>query len=163
MKNELIELVKNLNKSWINKDYESWTPSTQKGTSPQKGTIGSPQKGTSSSTQMGTYIRKKENLHKKNPLTPLPDFLDSTLWAEFKKHRKAMRSKMTPQAEKLAINKLQQLHLDGHDTAAIISQSIERGWKGLFPVHENGSRGGQYKTQRQEYEEAIEAIRKGDD
>ena len=44
---------------------------------------------------------------------------------------------MTEYAEKLALNKLIKLVDDGNNYIEIITQSIDSGWKGLFPVKNN--------------------------
>ena len=43
---------------------------------------------------------------------------------------------MSEKAETLAWNKLEKLKNDGFDPVKIIEQSIESGWKGLFPIKE---------------------------
>lgn len=64
----------------------------------------------------------------------LPDWLHAELWQQFKDARRALKAKMTPHAEQLLISKLTKLRDAGQDAQAVIEQSIERGWKGLFPV-----------------------------
>jgi hypothetical protein len=63
----------------------------------------------------------------------VPIWLDKTLWEDFKAHRVTLRSKMTLRAEQLILNKLEAAMKDGHDPNEMIRQSIERGWKGVFP------------------------------
>lgn len=72
------------------------------------------------------------------PATPLPDWLQPTAWDDFKAHRKASKSAMTPRAEALAIIELTKLRAEGHDPTEVINQSISRGWKGLFAINGNG-------------------------
>lgn len=57
---------------------------------------------------------------------------ESTL-ADFKQHRKEMRRSITPRAYELVLLKLEQL-APGDDSAkiAILNQSIESGWSGVF-------------------------------
>jgi hypothetical protein len=64
-----------------------------------------------------------------------PDWLDPDLWKEFKRHRVQLKSKMTNTAEGRNINTLKKIMDDtGATQDQVIGQSIERGWKGLFPV-----------------------------
>lgn len=56
------------------------------------------------------------------------------VWGAWRKHRGA---KLTPQAVKLQTTKLGELQAKGHDPNAVILQSIERGWSGLFEVRAN--------------------------
>lgn len=53
---------------------------------------------------------------------------------EFVKLRKALKSPLTDRALTLSFNKLDKLATDDETKIAIINQSIERGWKGLFPL-----------------------------
>ena len=53
----------------------------------------------------------------------------------FVDHRKALKSPVTGNALKLAIKKAKKYAKDDLDmTIAIIEQSMERGWKGIFPL-----------------------------
>ena len=72
---------------------------------------------------------KGERRQKAKP--DLPSNIDSDLWQAYREHRRRLRAPMTDRAEQLALSKLAKM--DGSPNA-IIEQSIERGWKGLFPV-----------------------------
>ena len=65
----------------------------------------------------------------------LPDWLPQTLWDEFKKHRQKIKTPMTPYAETLILVKLDHWKADGADAIAILNESIERGWAGVFNRH----------------------------
>lgn len=57
---------------------------------------------------------------------------------DFIKHRKKMKSPMTDRAYELFINRLDKLSCgDDQKKIAIINQSIENGWKGVFELKEN--------------------------
>lgn len=58
-------------------------------------------------------------------------------FVEFIKFRKLAKSPMTDKAIELAIKKVRKLASTEPEQVAIIEQSIERGWKGLFPLKEN--------------------------
>jgi len=79
----------------------------------------------------------KEKIIKKI-VTPkiYPDWLDMNLWGEFKKFRIKIRAPLTDHAEKVNIEKLTALKLQGNNPSDVINQTIERGWKGFFPVQE---------------------------
>lgn len=64
----------------------------------------------------------------------LPEWLPVKEWNSFIDHRKALRKRMTPHAQELAIKTLEALRAAGQDIAAVLNQSIERGWQGLFEV-----------------------------
>lgn len=120
---------------WINKDYEKWEHSPIKGTSPNSGTKTSP--------NSGTHKRKKERKEYKEkskrqiPLSELPKWLNKELWLEYREHRKAIKAKMNELAEKKNLAKLEKLTKESGATQEdIINQSIEYGWKGLFPIKE---------------------------
>ena len=72
------------------------------------------------------------------PSVELPAGLLSVTWRAFRDHRQRLRAPLTPHAEQLLLAKLVKLGLDGNDLNAVVEQSIERGWKGFFPL--NGSR-----------------------
>jgi len=74
----------------------------------------------------------------KDPAQLFPDWLPEDLWQDFKSHRKASKSPLTPRAESLAIAELEKLRTEGHNPVDVIKQSIMRGWKGLFPINGNG-------------------------
>ena len=55
---------------------------------------------------------------------------------EFVKMRKAIKHPLTDRALTLSLNKLDKLGKDDTEKVAIVNQSIERGWKGFFPIGE---------------------------
>jgi len=82
-----------------------------------------------------TNIKNKKN-KKRNGI--LPDYISEDLWHDFKEHRKELKSCMTERAEKLLIKKIDKMSGKKPDIAkALIEQSIENGWKGIFPLKEN--------------------------
>lgn len=65
---------------------------------------------------------------------PIPDSINGLrpeVWSAWVSHR---GGKLSKQAIALQTSKLADLLRDGHDPNAVILQSIERGWSGLFPV-----------------------------
>lgn len=75
-------------------------------------------------------------MSKKISVLVLPDWLDADLWAEFVKHRKALKKPMTEFAQTLAFKTLERVRSAGHDPRASIEQSIFNGWQGLFEPRE---------------------------
>ena len=56
---------------------------------------------------------------------------------KFARHRKAMRKPLTPEARELTLKELEKLAPgDEAMQIAIINQSIQRGWQGVFPLKE---------------------------
>ena len=78
-------------------------------------------------------IKKKESIKKENleQFKQIPSWLDTNLWNEFRKHRRAIKHPLTPYAEKLLIAKLDKWRSQ-YDIKEIIETSIENGWQGLF-------------------------------
>lgn len=66
----------------------------------------------------------------------LPGFLPKEAWMDFVKYRKQSKSVFTERSAQLALAKLEKLHDAGQDVVAVINQTIERGYTGLFPVGE---------------------------
>jgi len=61
--------------------------------------------------------------------------LPRKIWLEWHEYRQKKSGKAwTLHAMKLSAAKLETFWLQGHDPAAIIRQSIENGWSGLFPI-----------------------------
>lgn len=67
-----------------------------------------------------------------------PDWLPA-IWSAYLQHRKQAKKPLTPTAQKAAIGKLRRMLEAGQDIEAVITQSIENGWTGLFEVKQNGS------------------------
>jgi len=67
----------------------------------------------------------------------LPDWVPVDAWRDWVEFRKAGKAKFTERAELLSLRSLERLREHGHDPTAVIEQSIERGWTGLFAVKPN--------------------------
>lgn len=63
-----------------------------------------------------------------------PAWVPAEPWGEFVEARKKLRKPMTDGAMRLAVRELEKLRGQGHDPAAVLQQSVLRGWLGLFPV-----------------------------
>lgn len=62
----------------------------------------------------------------------LPEWMDPQLWKDWQEHRKAIKKKMTPQAEKLALKQLGEFQTAGHNLQTIIERSIAGGWTSFY-------------------------------
>lgn len=60
----------------------------------------------------------------------------------FEEHRKKLRKPMTDYAKKLLLGKLEKLGKTDAEKVAVLNQSIENGWQGVFPL------GGERRQQR---------------
>lgn len=70
-----------------------------------------------------------------------PEWLDMDAWNDWDAFRRT-RKGWTDKARSLSLRTLDKLYKLGHDPRAVIEQSIERGWTGLFEIKfEGGSRG----------------------
>lgn len=65
----------------------------------------------------------------------IPSCVPVDAWLEWDAYRKAKSgAAWTEHAKKLCIARLERFWNEGHDPAAIIRQSIENGWSGLFDL-----------------------------
>ena len=90
-------------------------------------------------------IRKKER--KKTSYDEIFDELEVSdglkeAFLEFIKSRKLNKKIMTDRALKLAIKKVRKLAASEEEQIAIVEQSIERCWTGLFPLNQSSPSGG---------------------
>lgn len=83
-------------------------------------------------------IKKKVPKEKPDVLEGLSDRMRGAVQA-FSEHRKGMKAPLTEQALKLTLSKLEQLAPGDEATqVAILEQSVQRGWKGVFALKEEG-------------------------
>jgi hypothetical protein len=69
-----------------------------------------------------------------DPINPKPaDWLPPN-WKTYLEHRKESLKPLTATAQTAAIEKLSRWKAEGKDISAIITQSVENGWSGLFEV-----------------------------
>jgi len=84
---------------------------------------------------------QKKDQKRKGAVAPLvvPDWLPAEVWGSWHAFRNA-RKGWTPHARALSLRTLTTLRAAGHDPQAVIEQSIERGWTGLFQVRPDFAR-----------------------
>lgn len=131
-------------KSALDRDAEKWEEVREKrreagklGGRPKKQEKAKKAKGFSEKQKKQNKAKKavyvnvnanaNENVNNKSPLDIALD--------DFKAHRKQLKAPMTDQAYKMLLNKLEKLS-GGNDQKkiAILYQSIENGWKGVFEL-----------------------------
>lgn len=131
-------------KTVLDRDAKKWAEVVEKrreagklGGRPKKQTKAKKAKGFSEKQKKQSKAKKavnenvnvnvNENVNNKSPLDIALD--------NFKDHRKQLKAPMTDQAYKMLLNKLEKLS-DGDEEkkVAILNQSIENGWKGVFEL-----------------------------
>ena len=93
------------------------------------------------------HLRENDKNVRIKPIKKKPEWLNLKSWEEYTKHRKEMKAPLTQLAETKALKKLKSLMDGGYSQVEVIDQSIESGWKGLFPV-KNKNKG---RVQPKEY------------
>ena len=73
------------------------------------------------------------------PVDPIPGWMPVAAWAEWLKFRSRKKGGYSDYARTLAIRSLTTLRDSGHDPDAVINQSIENGWPGLYPIKPGAS------------------------
>lgn len=68
----------------------------------------------------------------------LPEWVDSEAWVGFEEMRKKIRAPLTDRARNGIIKELQKLCPTGDNGAAILDQSTQRSWRGIFPLSTQG-------------------------
>lgn len=79
-------------------------------------------------------ITEKKEITEKKQRAAGPEWLDTSVWKDFKEHRQRLRKPLTQRAEQLALTKLTKLCPNGSSHVAVIEQSILGGWAGLFEL-----------------------------
>ncbi len=108
------------------------------------------------------YANQKQDQKRKGRSAPaeLPEWLSADAWGAWHRFRNG-RKGWTADAQALSLRSLAALRGQGHDPQAVIEQSIERGWTGLFPIkdsaHENRSAGGGKLSAVEQVRAAIDA------
>lgn len=65
---------------------------------------------------------------------PIPAIIPKDAWGDFVDARKAIGAPITHRARELLFAKLERFHAQGQDVRAVLEQSVELGWRGVFPV-----------------------------
>lgn len=101
---------------------------------------------TGSNTRSDTNIKKGQRKDKEGsknipPIPPsqksdfvLPKTIPQQDWDDYLAMRKQIRKPMTMRAMELAVAQLERMQADGHEPGAVLRQSIQNSWQGLFPL-----------------------------
>jgi hypothetical protein len=71
----------------------------------------------------------------------LPEWIDREAWTGYEEMRVKLKKPLTDRARMLAVRDLQKLRSGGHDVAAVLDQSTQNGWLGLFEVKSKNTGG----------------------
>lgn len=86
-------------------------------------------------------VKKRDSKESRKETSELDKALDA-----FSQMRRAIRAPMTERAKELIIAKLEKLAPTEAEKIAILNQSIENGWKGVYPLKDDTQTGGRYMT-----------------
>ena len=82
----------------------------------------------------------------------LPDWIPKDAWDRFDEMRTAKdRKAWTQGAKQLTVRKLAELQRAGDEPGAVLDQSVQRGWRGVFAIE--GGSGGGYKNKAEQVAE----------
>ena len=84
-------------------------------------------------------VKEKEkgiskDIPKKKEAEDLPDWIDPEVWKAWKAFRQRQKKPLTDRAVALQVSTLRKLREAGQDPNAVIDQSIEQGWTGLYEL-----------------------------
>ena len=88
----------------------------------------------------------------------LPLWLEPGIWGEYVTHRVELNKPLTKTSASRVIGKLGKLKQEGNDPAAVIEQTLENGWLGLFEIKRANSNG--YRSQADRAADNIEQMLK---
>jgi hypothetical protein len=83
-----------------------------------------------------TSVISKPQKKSKPEIVSIPEWVPKESWEGFLEMRKAKRAKPTQRAIKLLLDKLERLRRDGHDPGAVLDQSTESNWTGIYQIKE---------------------------
>lgn len=81
-----------------------------------------------------TTIDPPLNHQRTKSAVALPEWVEPSAWQAFLESRRAHRAPFTARAAELILGKLEQLRAEGQNPNQCLLQSVERGWRGVFPV-----------------------------
>ena len=115
-------------------------------------------RGDTPETETETEVEgETEKRGAKPPALTLPDWLPESTWADWHAFRN-QRKGWTHKARELSLATLTKLRTKGHDPTAVIEQSIERGWTGLFEPRSETAAARPQTTNHGKTAQAIQAL-----
>jgi len=142
----------------LNKNYESWNSLDQKGITKQdegmtkKVSLALTKRGNTTIDQKSIKERQKKTIKKEDScfFDLIPDELKTIefkeAWQDWITYKKEKKDKLTVSTAKLQFKKLIRFLNEGMNPVEVINQTITEGWKGLFPLKQNGE---SYQQQKQ--------------
>jgi uncharacterized protein YdaU (DUF1376 family) len=77
---------------------------------------------------------KPKAKEEKHSAVALPEWLPQEAWTSFEENRKELRKPLTKRAKELVLTELGKLRQAGHEPAAVLLQSVRKGWLDVFPL-----------------------------
>lgn len=106
-----------------------------------------------SKTHIQVQVQRQNTKAKATPpAVALPVWIPQAPWDAFCEMRQKLRAPLTGRAIALTIAKLEKLRADGQDPGAVLEQSVERAWRGVFALKGDGhgTNGGSSAAAREE-------------
>lgn len=115
--------------------------------------------------QLNKRVEKQpKSLHSTTLSLELQEMGVNGVWYDFIDHRKQIRKPLTEKAESLIVSKLKKFTAEGMDATAVLEQSIENGWSGVFALKNGGHRHESNRLHRNRTaKRAIDSIAKSGD
>ena len=85
-------------------------------------------------TESETEKKKVTPLAVARVVASLPDWVPLDAWKGFVEMRTKIRAPLTERAKTLALEKLDALRCSGENVEAVLNQSVEKSWRGLFAI-----------------------------
>ncbi len=104
------------------------------------GTIGQPNHSHSQTKEKPKTSRRADNA-RLPILDPQVEGLDLEAWRQFVEYRRGIGKSIKPPSVKAAQRRLVRLAQDGSSQTAIVAQSVENGWQGLFALKQEATQG----------------------
>lgn len=89
----------------------------------------------------------------------LPVWVPRQEWNEFVEMRKRMRAPLTEAAKKRTLDDLWKLNQVGQSVGAVLAQSVQRSWRGVFEVRNGGGNGQTESSQERRSRTSTTAVR----
>jgi uncharacterized protein YdaU (DUF1376 family) len=121
----------------LNKRLKAWKANGKKGGRPKTNGFKSANPAvtaTDNPIESSQTPNTKHQINKATGAYALPDWLPREDWISFEESRKKLRKPMTDRARSLVITELEKLRAAGHDPAAVLAQSVRKGWLDVFPL-----------------------------
>jgi uncharacterized protein YdaU (DUF1376 family) len=89
-------------------------------------------------TQSSQNQNQNQNQKKKTSAIALPSWVPEDAWKAWLEVRPKVKAPNTPRALALALRDLERLRDSGNDPRAVLEAATVKGWRGLFPVKQEG-------------------------